>query len=421
MAVLFQRGFLNDFLAALTGESLSRVEKLSENEILTRPVEDLVEELIPFVYVEPLAIGDEAIDGSVTETTLQRGIDAPPDPLGRFGRVRAYRIEAVYAYTGDARLFDYRPSNFLHVTLEATITAHDHRVAITQLQSDEDPGHAKQLLDQQIGRIRQMATHASQDAASYNARLDSSIHQAVEERKERVMKRRGLAGALGFPLTKRPDAPRPVPLQRRQITTPTRQRSASPYRDEPALSDAQYEEAIAVVRSTLLAMERSPSVASSKTEEELRDQILVQLNGSFRGSATGETFIQAGKTDILLRVEDRHVFVAECKWWDGQKACKEAVDQLLSYLPWRDEKAALLLFIDRRDATAAIEAADQSIRAHAAFKRPGVAATEPAGRRNYVLGQPDDLDREIKLAALFAVLPREKRTGRRRSTPARGV
>lgn len=142
-------------------------------------------------------------------------------------------------------------------------------------------------------------------------------------------------------------------------------------------------------------MERSPSVASGKGEEELRDQILVQLNGTFRGAATGATFVQNGKTDILIRVDDRHVFVGECKWWRGQKACGQAVDQLLSYLPWRDEKAALILFIDRKDASAVIEKAAEAVRAHLAYKRPGVTSNEPAERQNFVLGHPDDPDREI--------------------------
>lgn len=217
---------------------------------------------------------------------------------------------------------------------------------------------------------------------------------------------------LGFPLTKRQDAPRSVPLQRKQLATraaqPRRRGTPEPYRDEPALTDAQYEEIIEVVRGAMRAMERTPSVASGKHEEELRDQILVPLNGSFAGAATGETFVQRGKTDILVKVDDRHVFVGECKWWTGAKACASAVDQLLGYLPWRNEKAALILFIDRKDATSVIDKADETIRAHAAFKRVGPTSKDKTARRNYVLGHPDDLDREIQLAALFAVLPKER-------------
>jgi len=40
----------------------------------------------------------------------------------------------------------------------------------------------------------------------------------------------------------------------------------------------------------------------------------------------------------------RNVFIAECKFWRGQKAFGEAVDQLLGYLSWRDTKCAVLVF-----------------------------------------------------------------------------
>lgn len=198
-----------------------------------------------------------------------------------------------------------------------------------------------------------------------------------------------------------------MPLSRKQVGAARTRRSQAPYTDEPALTTEQYEDVIKVVRSTLLAMERTPSVASGKGEEELRDQILVQLNGTFEGGATGETFVQRGKTDILVKDGERHIFVGECKWWTGPKACGEAIDQLLGYLPWRDEKAALILFIDRKDASAVLEKADQALRDHAGFKRVGTTSAEPAARRNFILGHPDDPDREILLAVLFAVLPKD--------------
>ena len=89
---------------------------------------------------------------------------------------------------------------------------------------------------------------------------------------------------------------------------------------------------------------------------------------------------------------------------DGFEACQETVDQT-ARLRERVHKAALILFIDRKDASAAIEMADEAIRAHAAFKRGGPASDNASARRNLVLGQPDDPDREIHLAVLFAVLP----------------
>ena len=78
-------------------------------------------------------------------------------------------------------------------------------------------------------------------------------------------------------------------------------------------------------------MERSPSAFNNMGEEDLRQHFLVQLNGRFEGAATGEIFNYQGKTDILIRSGDRNIFIAECKFWHGEKAFKDTVDQLLSY------------------------------------------------------------------------------------------
>lgn len=85
--------------------------------------------------------------------------------------------------------------------------------------------------------------------------------------------------------------------------------------------------------------ERSPKAFEQMGEEDLRSHFLVQLNGQYEGRATGETFNFQGKTDILIREGDRNVFIAECKFWHGEKQLLETIDQLLSYLSWRDTKA----------------------------------------------------------------------------------
>lgn len=91
-------------------------------------------------------------------------------------------------------------------------------------------------------------------------------------------------------------------------------------------------------------MEQSPKAFETMGEEDLRTHFLVQLNAQYEGRATGETFNFQGKTDILIRVDGRNVFVAECKFWGGEKQFLETIDQLLSYLSWRDTKAAVLIF-----------------------------------------------------------------------------
>lgn len=407
MKSLFELGYLSDYFRQRIAAVRARLEQMSEDEVLSRSSDDLVDELSRQARLEPLQISDAPIDGGVTEGSVQF-----EDQFGGSVRRAVFNVHAVYEFSGDEDLLYYQPSTSLAFT---KIQAEVGRATLTVRASIPASGanagdEARRAFEGEIGKIRTNANHSAKDVAAFNASIEAQLRTAVESRKEVLQKRRDIAGSLGFPLNKRGDAPSPVPLQRKDIgvrRAARADRTREPYRDEPALTHAQYEEAISVVASTLLAMERTPSVASDKSEEELRDQILVQLNGTFQGNATGETFIQTGKTDILVRVEDRHVFVGECKWWSGEKGLGDAVDQLLSYLPWRDEKAALIVFIDRKAASAVFEKAEVAVKSHPSYKRAGKKSADDSKRRNYVLGHPDDLEREVQLAVLFAVLPKQ--------------
>jgi hypothetical protein len=116
------------------------------------------------------------------------------------------------------------------------------------------------------------------------------------------------------------------------------------YTPEPALEEAEYQYIIKIMEDMSVMMERSPSAFERLEEEHLRDFYLVVLNGHYEGRATGETFNAAGKTDILIRENNRNIFIAECKYWHGEKSLIEAIDQLLGYLTWRDTKACLVIF-----------------------------------------------------------------------------
>lgn len=64
--------------------------------------------------------------------------------------------------------------------------------------------------ENEIKDIRANAACANNDARAYSRGLDAVLRPAVERRKEALQKKRDLAGALGFPLVKRNDAPSSV-------------------------------------------------------------------------------------------------------------------------------------------------------------------------------------------------------------------
>jgi len=100
----------------------------------------------------------------------------------------------------------------------------------------------------------------------------------------------------------------------------------------------------------------------------------------------------------LIRVEDRNIFIGECKVWDGPGAMDEALGQIFKYLVWRDTKAAILLFIRNKDVTAVIKKAVEKIEAHPNYKRRGPSHTED--QLDFVMHAQDDAAREIHLVLL---------------------
>ena len=150
--------------------------------------------------------------------------------------------------------------------------------------------------------------------------------------------------------------------------------------------------------------ERLPSVYAGKKEEHLRDHFLMMLEPNFEGSATGETFNKTGKTDILLRHDSSNVFIAECKFWKGQKSFLATITQLLGYLTWRDSKAAVIMFVPNKEFTTVIETAKECIDQHPNYIR--AVSEQDETWLNYEFHLDGDRNRVVKIAVMFYHTPK---------------
>jgi hypothetical protein len=127
------------------------------------------------------------------------------------------------------------------------------------------------------------------------------------------------------------------------------------------------------------------------------------LNSQFEGAATGETFNLSGKTDILIRVAGKNVFIAECKFWQGPAAFGDAIDQLLSYLTWRDCKCALLVFNRNKNSSAVAEKMHEAMTGRKEHRRTTTHALDKGGR--YVFVKDSEPGREIVVSTLLFDVP----------------
>jgi hypothetical protein len=147
-----------------------------------------------------------------------------------------------------------------------------------------------------------------------------------------------------------------------------------------------------------------PSTYHSKSEEELRDHFLLNLEPNFEGgSATGETFNKSGKTDILLRYEGKNVFIGECKFWTGKEGYLNTISQLLGYLTWRDSKAAVIMFVKNKDFSSVINTVLEITKTHNNFL--GFIEKRDNTQISYRFHINDDPNREVKLTVLLFHIP----------------
>jgi hypothetical protein len=195
-----------------------------------------------------------------------------------------------------------------------------------------------------------------------------------------------------------PPPPKPKPRRKRQPKPVT-----GNYAPEPELEGPAYQHILKVTRSLSLVIERNPASFATLDEESLRDHVLVQLNGHYEGAATGETFNSQGKTDILIRINDRNVFIAECKVWHGAKKFEEAIDQLLSYLTWRDCKCALLVFNRQKDSSNVAKKMHEAMTAHRGHRK--TVTHDPSGDSRYVFVKESDPGREIVITTQLFDVP----------------
>jgi hypothetical protein len=165
----------------------------------------------------------------------------------------------------------------------------------------------------------------------------------------------------------------------------------------------EYEHILSILSSMVAVIERSPAAFKRMKEEDLRQHFLVQLNGHYEGQATAETFNFDGKTDILIRADDKNVFIAECKFWRGPKTLANAVDQLLGYSTWRDTKTAILLFNRSKNLSDVLAKVPEVMESHSQYKRSVTLKGEAKFR--YVLAHRDDPNRELIVTVLVFEVP----------------
>lgn len=384
---------------------LAEIDAMDSNALLNASVEDLAGSFAGEYKIEMIQLKEDQISVEQTEAS----IDVSQDPFRViFDRTKPFYVKGTgvsffVPFDGEKELFKCQPATYTANPPHGSVRGNE--LVLHYERTDHNAEAVKSAFENELGRIRQYLQWMSDNISQFNQALINTAKSYIEERRRKLLKDQGLVSALGFPLRRREGVPQTytAPEVRRKAPVSRPVGRSAPFRPEPVLEMQEYEHILSVVSNMVAVMERSPKAFSGMGEEDLRQHFLVQLNGHYEGQASGETFNFEGKTDILIRVEGKNIFIAECKFWRGPETFSQALDQLLGYATWRDSKLALLIFNRERQLSTVLSKIPELVKAHRCHKRHVTYGTETGFR--FVMRHKDDSEREMTLTVLVFEVP----------------
>jgi hypothetical protein len=329
------------------------------------------------------------------------------DTMVNGSKRRVFVVPLVIPFTGNSDLLSCIPQSSQGVPPSLDIG--ETELTYSYLNKENLP--AKQVdahFRQVIANLEAWLTFPNMEARKFNEGMQYLVPKLLSERKKRLEEHSAFLEALSYPLQKvLPPAALAFPLQRNEIIV---MEATSRAERQYFLENSHYHSILDTLALMSEAMERSPHAFEKIDEESLRFFFLVWLNANYRGGATGETFNFTGKTDILITVEGKTVFIGECKFWKGPESLKDAIDQVLSYACWRDTKTAILLFNRGTTFSTILSKIVGIAREHSSYVRD--LETDGLTEKSFILQHPNDESQELTLTVLAFDLPlSEEKTG----------
>lgn len=388
----------------------TEINSLDNEYVLKASQTELEEHFTEKVLIEPLVLHSDKRyikNQSGTQIDVSHDFRRAVFP-GERAVVRGTRIDIAIPFEGNPMLWKIRASTF-SMGGYPDIEIQNNEVLFS-ISFPDDSAQSDQLrsdIEQNTKSLEEAVAYLKNDVTNHNNSAPNTVKQVLARKRTLAQSTTGAIAALGIPV-KRVDAEPTFVIPTKRRTRPARRPAVETgeYKPEPILEEKEYQHILEILKSMSLVIERNPSSFALLDEESIRDHFLLQLNGHYEGGATGETFNASGKTDILIREENKNVFIAECKFWHGQKAFGEAVDQLLGYLTWRDSKCALLIFNRTKDSNAIRQKMHEAMESLPEHRK--TESHQPNGESRYVLVKESEPGKEIIVTTQLYDIPAKK-------------
>lgn len=407
MQYLFRNELLIDYLNRFKINLQREIESQKPIYILNVDEKTYVNYLISKYTLEvPILEEDKIYISEVKELEREHGIATVYNASALSGKLS---LAVSIPFKGKQNLFKCQPSTH---TTPPTGDIRESEIRLYYTGKTRDSDEVKKRFTKDLRDIKNYLQWMKKDLDAHNDWIKNNAKRFFLQRKKNLLQDQTFLTSIGLPIKRTENIPETytIPLERKKIDITKPEVKKDLGRLEPVLPQAEYEYVLETIFHMSLAMERSPKTFSELNESEIRDFFVIILNSHYEGHATGETFNYQGKTDILIRVEDRNVFIAECKFWNGEKHFISTIDQILGYLSWRDTKTSIFLFSQKQNFSQVLKRIEQITKSHKFFKRNHELKNENLQDEtvfSYVFQHPTDEDRELFLTVLAFNIPNE--------------
>lgn len=350
-----------------------QIERYSNDEIMANDLDILTDNCYEQFYIEPVNIGEEEF---CRRSIIQKKIKRFVDPFLRdikgkeYVFVDGYSMTFIFPFSGEPDLFKCRASTFSlsvypDIEIDGGFLSFHYELLLNEMKTDEDKEKLMKHLEHDMDSIKTGVSYVNSDVTGFNQSLRQSVRIALQAKRKKIEQFYSVSKLFEVPIKKTSYANTHIPLKRKIQPISQRYNNESNY----CISDPEYFDILATIKHNGSTYERTPSSFKSLQEEDIRNLLLASLNGIYQGNATGETFRNNGKTDICIECKNRSAFVAECKIWKGQSKVSEALEQLDSYLTWRDCKTALIYFVRNKDFLSVLETIKQALHSQVSVRQ----------------------------------------------------
>lgn len=334
-----------------------QINSLSDDDIMSEQDDKIINNMYEtnrFILVQ---IEDELLENRKLDKTTVKNCNPFYDMRNKYYEyepeyfnVDGVEITSTFPFSGDDILFQCRASRFSlsgHPEINLfkgyfTINASES-LEFMNIERNKDALFNKVLRDYE--HIKEYIGYCNYDCEKFNNSIKEFAKKLIDKRKEKIEKYYNVSKLLEIPINRtNPKMIEEIKIERKIEPIIKQEKNNEP---QYTISDEIYHDILEMIKHQGSTFERTPQVYKVHGEEDLRDITLAFLNGHFKGKANGECFRKRGKTDISIEYENRAAFVAECKIWGGQKILLSALEQLLSYTTWRDNKLCLILFSNK--------------------------------------------------------------------------